>query len=51
MNTKEKCVVLSSGGIDSTTCLVVAINQYGPENVDKTKQKKWFCRNTHYKKL
>jgi 7-cyano-7-deazaguanine synthase len=33
MNTKEKCVVLFSGGIDSTTCLVVAINQYGPENV------------------
>ena len=28
-----KCVVLSSGGMDSTTCLSLAVNHYGAENV------------------
>lgn len=29
----DKILVLSSGGIDSTTCLAMAVNQVGPENV------------------
>lgn len=29
----EKAIVLSSGGVDSTTCLGLAVNQYGSENV------------------
>jgi 7-cyano-7-deazaguanine synthase len=29
----NKALVLSSGGIDSTTCVGIAINQYGKENV------------------
>lgn len=29
----EKALVLFSGGIDSTTCLGMAVEQYGPENV------------------
>jgi 7-cyano-7-deazaguanine synthase len=29
----EKALVLSSGGIDSTTCLAVAIERLGPDNV------------------
>jgi 7-cyano-7-deazaguanine synthase len=29
----EKCIVLHSGGQDSTTCLLLAINQFGKENV------------------
>lgn len=28
-----KAVVLSSGGLDSTTCLGIAVNKYGSENV------------------
>lgn len=28
-----KAVVLSSGGVDSTTCLGIAVNKYGKENV------------------
>lgn len=28
-----KCIVLSSGGVDSSTCVSMAINQYGAENV------------------
>lgn len=33
IQTKTKAVVLLSGGQDSTTCLMWAINQFGPENV------------------
>lgn len=29
----EKCIVLHSGGQDSTTCLLIAIDQFGKENV------------------
>lgn len=34
MGKKEKCVVIFSGGQDSTTCLYLAINKYGSENVE-----------------
>lgn len=33
MNKEEKALVLFSGGVDSTTCLGMAINQYGKDNV------------------
>ena len=33
-NKKEKILVLSSGGIDSTTCLAIAIDKVGKENVE-----------------
>ena len=33
MSENTKALVLSSGGIDSTTCLAIAINKYGKENV------------------
>ena len=29
----EKAIVLSSGGIDSTTCVGLAVEKYGKENV------------------
>ena len=28
-----KALVLASGGVDSTTCLGLAVNKYGKENV------------------
>ena len=28
-----KVMVLSSGGVDSSTCLGLAVNEYGKENV------------------
>ena len=28
-----KVLVLSSGGVDSSTCLGIAVNEYGKENV------------------
>jgi 7-cyano-7-deazaguanine synthase len=31
--TYDKCVVLLSGGVDSSTCLGIAVNAYGSENV------------------
>lgn len=33
-NQHSKAVVLLSGGVDSTTCLAMAINEYGKENVE-----------------
>ena len=29
----KKAIILSSGGVDSTTCLSVAVNALGTENV------------------
>lgn len=29
----KKAIILSSGGVDSTTCLSVAVNALGAENV------------------
>ena len=34
MEQKQKILVLSSGGIDSTTCLAIAIDKVGKENVE-----------------
>ena len=34
MEKQEKILVLSSGGIDSTTCLAIAIDKVGKENVE-----------------
>ena len=28
-----KALVLSSGGVDSTTCVALAVSEYGKENV------------------
>ena len=43
----SKAMVLFSGGVDSTTCLGLAIEKYGKENVialslmDRNTKKKW----------
>ena len=29
----KRALVLSSGGVDSTTCLALAVSKYGKENV------------------
>ena len=29
----EKALVLSSGGVDSTTCIGIAVDKFGKENV------------------
>lgn len=28
-----KALVLNSGGVDSTTCVAIAVNKYGKDNV------------------
>ena len=30
---KDKALVLSSGGVDSTTCVAMAVERFGSENV------------------
>ena len=44
----KKVVVLSSGGLDSTTCLGIAVNKYGKENVVTASL---FYGQKHYKEL
>ena len=44
----KKAIVLSSGGVDSTTCLSLAINDYGKDNVVSVSI---FYGQKHYKEL
>ena len=47
-----RALVLFSGGVDSTTCLAIAVNKYGKEfldNLDKTRNPKLI--NKYLKKL